>query len=562
MKKNRNEILEKMFPFICITVVCFILTSPLLSSKYIWGHDSFFHISNIEALSSTILNGNWFFPKIYPIIANDFGYASGIFYGQLPHFITAILNLGINVFTDLSVLNVMKIVHFFNLFFSAAFMYVFIKKVTNKKVISIVGAIIYITFPYRMSEIFVRDAYAESMTFVFLPLIFYGLHELLYGKNNRSFYIPFILGTSALVITHTITTLYAAMIVAIYLLLNFKKLFKKEIIKKLCISIIFILCLTSFYTVPLLEQKFYTDTFIFTNHDLLNSSNVSAYSLSLSKLFPFAENASIDGIVFYITVPIIMLLIFSLFEYRNIKINNKEIFLQFFLLGSICLIMSTNLFPWKQMPSIFLYLQFPWRLLLFSIFFYSLFSVLILVSLKDYLVKPICYTLLIIIISACMYSLNLERVIEYSENQVDVSTYGVGAIKDYFPKKVVENYEYYENRSKDLIVTSGKGEVRLNYIDSSFANYEVIIYEEPLILEFPMLYYYGYTSYCGSTPNEPFEVRESKNGFVEVVIDKNCGATLNFTGSKLTQTAYNLTLFSLFLFLTFITREGLYEKRN
>lgn len=562
MKFLKKMNYENLFYIFCILVVCIILISPLLSSNYLFGHDSFFHISNIKALITSISNGDWLFPKIYPIIAKDFGYGTGLFYGQLPHFITVIIKLITDVFTDISILNIMKIVHFLTLFFSSYFMYIFIKKVTNNKLISLVGAIVYVTFPYRISEIYIRDAYAESMTFVFLPLIFYGLHELLYGKSSKKFYLPFILGTSALVLTHTITTLYTAIIVVIYLLFNYKKVFKKDIIKKLSISLIFIFCLTSFYTIPLLEQKIHTTTFIFTNPGLVDSNNVASYSLTPSKLFPFAGSQSFDGIVFYLLIPTIIMLLFGVIEYKNIKFDNKKIFLQFFILGSICLLMTTKLFPWQYVPKIFLYIQFPWRLLVFSSFFYSLCAILILIPLKKDMLKYVSYILIMMIMMASMNSLNLERVYQYNIDQVDISTSGIGAINDYFPKKVVENYEYYENREKDLVITSGSGEVKLNYLSVPFASFDVNIENGPITIEFPILYYYGYTSYCSTMPTKPLEVKESANGFVEVIIDKSCNATLNFTGSTFTKISYNLTLIASMIFIFFIVKVSLDERKD
>ncbi|NLL02286.1 MAG: hypothetical protein GX265_04625 [Mollicutes bacterium] len=560
MKKIKKWYQENLFSVICILIVCIILIAPLLSPSYVWGHDSAFHISNIKSLVTSISKGNWFFPKIYPIIANNFGYGTGLFYGQLPHMIVALLKICIGMFFDISIIDSMKIVHFVTLFCSAFFMYLFTKKVTNKKLISLVGAIIYITFPYRLSEIYVRDAFAENITFVFLPLIFYGLYELLYGKSSSKFYIPFIIGTSALVLTHTITTFYTALIVFIYLLFNFKKVFKKDIIKKICIALSFIFFLTSFYTIPLIEQKLHANINIFTNHELFNSNNVSIRSLFLSNLFPFAGNQSMDGIVYYLLIPTIMMLLFSIYNYKNIKLDNKEMFLQFFIIGSICLLMTTNIFPWKYMPKMLLYIQFPWRLLVFVTFFYSLSSILILITLKDNLIKPVSYFLIMIFLILSVDSINLTRLITYTEDQVNASTSGIGAINDYLPSKVLKNYEYYNHRGKDLVITSGSGDASLNSLSVPFTNFDIYVEKGPMTVEFPMLYYYGYTSYCTNKKKEPLEVKESKNGFVEVVFDKSCNATLNFTGSTLTKVSYYLTLLTLITFIYFVVKITLREK--
>jgi len=541
-------------PYLIIFAVSIILLSPLLSSNYIWGHDSMFHISNTMALKETLSGGDWLFPKILPIIANDFGYGTEIFYGPITHGSTAILSFIIDFIHEISLLNVMKIIHFLALFLSGIFMYQFVLKITKKKYIAILSAIIYLTFPYRTSEIYIRDAQAESLTFIFLPLIFNGLYELLFLENKKKFYLLFILGVVLLILTHLITTLFTAFLVIIFLLINYKRVFQKKNIIPLFISLGFILLLTSFYTVPLLEQKLFANINIFSSNVASTIDSVSNNALGISKLFPFLNNKSSDGIVFFILIPTIMLLLFSIINYHKIKHEHKKIFLQFFILGSISLWMSTNLFPWKIVPDIFLYIQFPWRMLVFAIFFLSIAAIFFMISLKDELQKLASYFLIILLVISAMSSLNLERVVSYSERDIDISEFGVGAVKDYFPVRVIENYEYFENRSDDPIIIRGEGIIEIEKKSTPYITFLSNIKSDKVLVEFPLLYYYGYKAECPLVTDEPFKVTMSENGFVLVEVDKNCGATLSFTGSKLTSYANSISIFSFVFYFVFLVR--------
>ena len=64
-----------------------------------------------------------------------------------------------------------------------------------------------------------------------------------------------IVGAVGLILTHLIVTMYTAIFAIIYLIINYKKLKNKLVIKKLIVSILFILIITAFFWMPLLEHK-------------------------------------------------------------------------------------------------------------------------------------------------------------------------------------------------------------------------------------------------------------------------------------------------------------------
>lgn len=78
-----------------IIIVGLFLSMPLISRHFVLGHDSLYHVANIDALSEAIKNFN--FTKISPIIANDLGYGGAIFYPKLPHFCLALINTILSV---------------------------------------------------------------------------------------------------------------------------------------------------------------------------------------------------------------------------------------------------------------------------------------------------------------------------------------------------------------------------------------------------------------------------------------------------------------------------------
>ena len=558
-KKTEKNQIQKYYIIFLLTIISLILIIPLCRrGYYIIGHDSLFHLANITSIKLNFMSGNWLFAKIYPFISRGFGYGAGIFYGPMVHYITSYLNY---IFDFFSLITIMKIMHLVTILLSMVSMYFLCLKITKRKFASILGAVLYVTFPYFMSDIYVRDAYAESLTFIFLPMIFNGLYELLYLNNSKKFFKLFIPSVSLLVITHNITTLYAAIFVVLFLILNAKKAFLKNKVKALVTSIVFITSITSFYLVPLALQRVYSDINIFSKGAVSSPDTVASYALSLKKFIPVASNQSIDGIQFFILIPMVILCIISMIIYRKININNKKLFLDFLVLGVLAFLMTTNIFPWKFMPSLFAFIQFPWRLLIFADLFLSVFSLLCIIN-TDKEVLLTLFTIPLIILNE-MLILNTNRVVDYSNIHLDLSTDGIGAVNDYLPKKTVESFDYYMNRNSDVKVIHGDGSVEILRFQAPYIKISVKT-DDILEFELPLLYYYGYTVTSSLETEEKILLSESDNGFIKMAVSQSGIYIINFTGSSLMKISYYYSIFSIIVYIIFINKfkeDKMYEKK-
>ncbi len=565
MKKMINR--DNIFTFIFI-LITFILISPLLQvGMNILGHDTIFHVSNILAIKEKLFTGDWFLPKIYPIIANGFGYGTGIFYGPLTHYVLALIDYFLVKF---SAMTVIKIISCITIFLSMLFMYKFVYKITNKKYISLLSGVLYVTFPYFLSDIYVRNALAESMTFMFLPLIFNGLYELVYLNDSNKFYKLFIPGVVCLTLTHNITTFFTALFIILFLLLNIKKILNKNIIKPLIIALFFAICMCSFYLVPIIEQKVFADINIFNENTIASAQSVAYNALNISKLFPYKNNQSFDGIQFFILIPMLFLLFLSCLKYSEYKNSNKKIFLDFAIIGFIALFMTTNIFPWEYMPSFLLFIQFPWRLLVFADFFLSIFSIVCLLDNKNISEKMSCLLVSSLLLLNLIPLINLDRLANYGEDLVDISSSGIGAINDYLPSKVVQNYTYYENRGNDIVILEGEGNIDIIDYNAPYLKFNVSIESDKMVIELPLFYYYGYNVISQSdyylsdndkSKDEEIIIEESENGFVQLTINKSKYYIVNYTGSAFYKLSLYLSLFSFIIFLIFInTRSEKNEK--
>lgn len=559
MKKLNKE---NLFIYIMMLLITIIIMSPLLQfDTYILGHDSQFHISNISAIKDAFTSGNFFFPKVYSLIANGFGYGTGLFYGPITHYITAIIAY---LFPFLSIVSSMKIVHILVVLFSMIFMYQFVVKISNNKYAALLSSVIYITFPYFLSDIFVRDAFAESTVFVYIPLIFNGLYELLYTNNKRKFYLLFVPSVSLLFMTHLISTVYMAIIVLIYILLNIKLVIRNKKIKTLIVSLVFILGICSYYWIPMLEQKIFADINIFNSGASATIESVISHALNIFDFIPIPGNQSFDGIQYFILIPVILLLFFSIFNYKETNLENKKNYKSFIVLFIISLFMSTKYFPWKILPEILLFIQFPWRMLLFVTFFASIISTLCICNIKENISKYISLGLIIVILCSILPLMNLNRVQYFNEKDINISEAGLGAIRDYLPTKTINNYEYYKNREHDIKILSGEGTVEILNFKAPFISFIAKLESDKMIIELPLLYYYGYnldTIYIdtdlegtGKGTKKISKIEESENGFVQLTITNSQKGTINFSGSKATQISLYISIFSMLSLIIYLKK--------
>ena len=113
-------------------------------------------------------------------------------------------------------------------------MYSFVSKLTHNKVTGTLSAILYITMPYHLTDMYIRNAIGEFLSYIFIPLVFLWLYKL-FQKEKGNWILC--VGAIGLLLTHNLMTLMTALIAFIYLCTNLSKLKDKDILKKLFINL-------------------------------------------------------------------------------------------------------------------------------------------------------------------------------------------------------------------------------------------------------------------------------------------------------------------------------------
>lgn len=278
--------------YILLFFVALILLRQFFQVDYIYGHDSLYHISSIEAIRAAFEAGQ-FNLDLLPTVAYGFGYGSGMFYAQFFHIAAAALSFLVG-----DVIFAIKIVHLVSFFLSGAVMYLLLKKVLGgfsggatfgdlrgsgelsrttvfadlrgsrelrgenavlaregsgafgteplrTRIVAFLGACFYLSAPFHLADHLIRDAEAELLIFLFIPLILLGLvylHEMVLLKRQiaafreqnfsarakttllqarKRFYFCFVVGYAGLFLSNSAIALFFTAFLAVALGIEF-----------------------------------------------------------------------------------------------------------------------------------------------------------------------------------------------------------------------------------------------------------------------------------------------------------------------------------------------------
>ena len=421
---NRKHIIYIFLIF----VVGSIISIPLLNNKLnVLKDDGIQHIIRINEITECLKNFES--TKISNNLCNGFGYSWDIFYGNFTSIIPGIINIFVG-----SGINTFKLFLYILLILSGISMYISTYKMFNKHELSIIASVIYMCAPYHLNDMYIRYAVAEFASFIFIPLVFSGLYCILNNNsdnknrdrknllNNKEGYeqkensntgiCMLILGSSGLIITHLISTTITAIFAFIYLIFNFRKLKDIKILKKILLSILLILMVTSYFWIPLLENSINTKYEVYEPNKMSSSESVNYHRVELKDLISNKDNFQIHelGIV---TIAFVLLTIYSIWKMDREKRKIVLIFLGF---GIISILLTTKLINWEYVPKIFLFIQFPWRMLEFSSYFLSVVaSVSFCSTIKNVKIIDVLYVLLITVLLTGIFK---DR-IDYNDEKVE-----------------------------------------------------------------------------------------------------------------------------------------------
>lgn len=528
MIKLLNKIKDNK-EYLCILLISIIVCIPLMNKNInIYRDDGIQHVCRLIGTYQTIKSGEML-PMIMSNLCNNFGYSWNIFYSPLTAYAPLIFKIFNFTFT-----NCLKIFMFAVTLLSGITMYTFMMNVTKNKNVSLLSSILYVLAPYRITDMYIRIAVAELASFVFIPIIFDGLYSVL-KEEKLSFKL--IWGTVGLILTHTVITMYMAIICLLYLVFNIKKLKSINVIRILVISLVCILLITSFYWVGLLQHHNATSYEVFVPGRMEVGNKLEYYKTEFYQLFHTNKDQTMIYAIGLVTV---LGLVLTPIAWKNVEKDYKRTYVLFLIFGIILTIMTLTFFPFEKLPSIFKMIQFTFRLYEFTAFFFAFVAGInygiIIKNFKifDVIVLAVISTLLLIPYKSKLeyeLSTNEDRLIEGVRVTENTGRVHAGmASMEYLPSKAFKVLNtYITNRKDEPIITNGEAEI-LNYsknrtnLEFELANMKSKQEtdnqnnktEAGLTIELPYIYYLGYRVYANGSE---IEYAESDNGFVQIKIN-------------------------------------------
>lgn len=172
---------EKIKNFKYVGII--LITALIVSIPLFWKNLDVYSDDGIQHLIRGFLTSNSVKANentnVLNRLANGFGYSWNLFYGPFSSFSIVLLNFITN-----NIIVAYKLLAFLGLFLSGLTMYFFLKKLTFDKNIGTLGAMLYVTMPYHLTDLYVRNALGEFLSYIFLPLVFLGLYNL-FNKEKK-----------------------------------------------------------------------------------------------------------------------------------------------------------------------------------------------------------------------------------------------------------------------------------------------------------------------------------------------------------------------------------------
>lgn len=548
----KTKVKNKICDYAIILIFAIIISIPMLNNNFnIYIDDGIQHIARLMGTMQSIEEGQ-VFPVIMSNFCNGFGYSWNIFYSP----ITAYVPLIFHIFTNSFEL-ILKLFIILVSFSSGIAMYEFVNKISKNRYAGLMSAMIYILAPYRITDMYTRIAISELTSFIFLPITFQGMYNIFNKEEGIKKSLLLTLGATGLILTQSVIAMYAALMCFLYLIINIKKLKKIQVLKMLGINILLIILLTSFYTIPLLEHK------INSNYEVFKPGRMERTDVLIQNKVDILDLIYTGSSAFSFEIGLVSIIgiVLTILAHKKVDKEIRKIYWFSLITGIICVIMSLRFFPFEKLPAVLKMLQFTFRLLEFSTFFFAIVAginytiVIKSFKIRDTIILSIVSILLLMpVYNNFSFGKSWKEETLWNTVRVNENTGRVHAgcaTFEYLPSKAFENLDYIKTRENKVYILSGNLNINEEKKDKSSMSFYVSDIKEDTILELPYIYYLGYTIEIKDDVGniQKIDSFESENGFVAINISdteyKSGLITVKYTGTDLMKVSYILSFITL-----------------
>lgn len=524
-KINFNNLTKNNFlkVLIVILAVSIFAAPPFTINQIYIGEDVLYHMLRIEELSKNILNGH-IFPYIHTGALGGYGYASAFFYPEFTLIIPSLFYIaGISMINSINISIVIYnvIAGIVSYLCLTIFLKDVLKKDKNINWLSLLGAIAYIVYPYRLYNIFYRGALNEFIAMSFSPLSLLAMYKI-FLKKEFKYWKMLSISFSLMLLTHLGTTLMFGIVGIIFFAMNIKLILNKNFLKSMIKAVSCAVLATSCFLFPMIEQML-SNEFRYTTLPKLNNEKLYELLTIDQKAFPIIGDLLSQPILILVNLLLILLLVYIYRKLSNkLKNNRWSILIGSLLIFIYVFIMQTDIFPWISVRKIFpliQQIQFPFRFFTLLGLAFSLIIALSVPTLKDKdkSIKSIIILFIMIIPNLTISDKDLE-IYSYKINELDkINNAWCLGFAEYLPSKIEHKYrEYLQERGNTITVKYQDGieeDIKRN-IDESHVEYLIDNRKGDIeSVELPLIYYKGYAI---KDNENNIEIKESSGGLIEI----------------------------------------------
>ena len=347
-----------------------LISLPLTMGFMGTGHDMAYHLLRIESLADELSRG--VFPvRINSMLMGGQGYASSIFYCDLLLYIPACLRLmGFPVAmayqSYILLVNVATVGIGWGCF----------RRMVKRQDAAMCATLAWAACSYRLCNVYTRAAVGEYSAMLFLPLVLLALWRM-YAESDRhsirSNALIMALGMAGIVQTHLITTLMVCVLLVIFVLVEFRRTFRKKTLLTWALAAGEALLLSAWYLVPMLQYYLTVPVKVTQNQpytELIQSNGTWITDLFNFFRNPYDFNQSTIGDpnrpnIMTTGIALMGALGAGVMLWGRKKAGRQEKLVTAFAI--ITLVLSCNLFPWDflavhtRLGKLHSAIQYPWR---------------------------------------------------------------------------------------------------------------------------------------------------------------------------------------------------------
>ena len=332
------------------------------------------HVADIYQMARALEAGH-IPPRWSPDFLFGYGYPLFNFYYVFPFYLGALFFLA-----GLSLTLSFKLVFLASIGLSVAGMYLLLREFFSEKA-SVAGSLLFLYTPYRAVQIYVRGAMGEAFALSLLPIAIWVIVRLI-KKPTKKLKIAATLIFACFVLSHNylwfLSLPYAVLFIYAVFFKEKEKLRKS--LKNTAFPLILSFGLTAYWFIPAVFERKYIDKltpFLLEDHfPFIKQLIIPSWGYGSSVWGPGDEISFQVGIVNLLVFLIVLIFLFfgkSFLKGRHLNIalwGVTGMFLTLFMMN------IRSLFIWKLIP-IYDFIQFPWRLLIFTTFITSVLAALV-----------------------------------------------------------------------------------------------------------------------------------------------------------------------------------------